>query len=96
MHCQLPVSFHFLREVEKKTRFILRESERGSFLREEIELRLSPALKRDCIRMRMAGGKNVRLKGKTNTPLLYESEIEFSLFQLASELIKSRARRVFP
>lgn len=41
------------------------------------------------------GGKNVRLKGEANTPRLYESEIEFSLFQLASELIKSKAR-VFP
>jgi len=31
------------------------------------------------------------LKGKIDTLLLYASEIEFSLFQLASELIKSRA-----
>jgi len=59
---------------------------------EEIELNVSPALKRGdymdmdiYIYTYISRRKNVRLKGKIDTSFLYANEIEFSLFQLNSK-----------
>lgn len=90
-----PISFRFLRRSSKETRFhSIANNDEDEISRFDLSCFKTGWLYNisGCESRR----KNVRLGGKMDTPFLYASEIEFSLFQLASELIKSRAHWVFP